>query len=104
MSHGTGRCTLLLIAVLACGATPGKPAKATGRHRTPATRAAAPKPFDAPLGRPPLKPPLVVTGGFGEYRVGHFHAGYDFGTGKKVGQPVFAPLAGHVERIRASGV
>ncbi|TMQ71610.1 MAG: M23 family metallopeptidase [Candidatus Eisenbacteria bacterium] len=51
-----------------------------------------------------MKPPLVVTGGFGEYRVGHFHAGYDFGTNKKVGQPVFAPLSGHVERIRASGV
>jgi hypothetical protein len=26
--------------------------------------------------------------------VGHFHAGFDFGTGRKVGQPVFAPLAG----------
>ena len=49
-------------------------------------------------------PPLAVTGGFGEYRQGHFHAGFDFGTGKKVGQPVFAPLAGHVERIRALGV
>ena len=61
-------------------------------------------PFDAPLARPPLTPPLVVTGGFGEYRVGHFHAGFDFGTGGVVGQPVVAPLAGHVERIRGSGV
>jgi hypothetical protein len=64
----------------------------------------APTPFDAPLGRPPLAPPLVVTGGFGEYRVGHFHAAFDFGTGGVVGKPVFAPLSGHIERIRASGV
>lgn len=60
--------------------------------------------FDAPLAIAPLDTPLVVTGGFGEYRVGHFHAGFDFGTGKKVGATVRAPLPGHVERVRASGV
>lgn len=106
MNHGLGRWSLLLLAVLVCGAAPSQ-SKPRAHHRTAAassTRAEAPKPFDAPLGRSPLKPPLVVTGGFGEYRVGHFHAGYDFGTRKKVGQPVYAPLAGHVERIRASGV
>jgi hypothetical protein len=68
-------------------------------------RAAAPAArFDAPLAIAPLDTPLVVTGGFGEYRVGHFHAGFDFGTGKKVGKSVRAPLPGHVERVRASGV
>ena len=60
--------------------------------------------FDAPLAIAPLDTPLVVTGGFGEYRVGHFHAGFDFGTGKKVGKPVRAPLPGWVARVRASGV
>jgi hypothetical protein len=60
--------------------------------------------FSPPLARPPLDPPLAITGGFGEFRIGHFHAGVDLGTGARVGKPVFAPLAGHVERVRASGV
>jgi hypothetical protein len=60
--------------------------------------------FDQPLAYAPLDTPLVVTGGFGEYRIGHFHAGFDLGTGKSVGKPVRAPLSGHVERVRASGV
>ncbi len=61
-------------------------------------------PFFPPLARPPLDPPLAITGGFGEYRVGHFHAGLDLGTGGHVGKPVYAPLSGQVERVRASGV
>jgi hypothetical protein len=64
----------------------------------------APGRFDAPLTRPPLDPPLVVTGGFGEYRIGHFHAGLDLGTGERVGKSVYAPRSGHIERVRASGV
>ena len=96
MNHGWVRrgfqLSLLGLLAFACGAA------------TPRRGAQPGTPFDAPLGRPPLAPPLIVTGGFGEYRVGHFHAGFDFGTGGKVGRPVFAPLAGHVERIRASGV
>lgn len=53
---------------------------------------------------PPLPPPLVVTGGFGEYRIGHFHAGFDLSTGRRVGKPVRAPESGWVERVRCSGV
>ena len=61
-------------------------------------------PLDPALPKTPLAPPLTVTGGFGEYRVGHFHAGFDFGTKQHVGMHVMAPAAGWVERIRASGV
>src|SRR5262245_11751212 len=129
MSQGMERAIyLFLILLLAGGATPAnkaaapsttaakKPAassattaKKPASSSTAAKKSATPtlpaaKPFDAPLAKSPLTPPLEVTGGFGEYRQGHFHAGFDFGTGKKVGQSVYAPLAGHVERIRASGV
>jgi len=122
MSQGMERAIFLfLILLLAGGATPTKapakkpatssataakkPAGSSSAAKKPASPALpAAKPFDAPLAKSPLTPPLEVTGGFGEYRQGHFHAGFDFGTGKKVGQSVYAPLAGHVERIRASGV
>jgi len=60
--------------------------------------------FDAPLPRTPLAPPLVITGGFGEFRIGHFHAGLDLGTGQRVGRVVLAPARGWIERVRASGV
>ena len=100
MSHGIGprfsRVVFLIGLILFSG--------------TPSRAAAAPRvedalgPFDTPLAAPPLAPPLDLTGGFCEYRVGHFHAGFDFGTGKRVGKPVLAPAKGHVARIRASGV
>jgi hypothetical protein len=61
-------------------------------------------PFFPPLARAPLDTPLVVNGGFCEYRQGHFHAGLDFGTGRVVGKPVYAPLGGWIERVRSSGV
>jgi murein DD-endopeptidase MepM/ murein hydrolase activator NlpD len=57
-----------------------------------------------PLDRPPLDPPLEVTGDFGEYRTGHVHAGLDFATGGVTGRPVFAATAGGIVRVRASGV
>lgn len=57
-----------------------------------------------PLARPPLDPPLRLSGSFGEYRTGHFHAGIDFATGGQVGLPVYASLSGSVLRVRASGV
>ncbi len=57
-----------------------------------------------PVERDPLDAPLRVTGSFGEYRSGHFHAGLDFSTGERVGRPVYAALPGHVVRVRASGV
>ena len=49
----------------------------------------------------PLEPPLVLNGGFGEYRSNHFHAGLDLGTGARVGRPVYAPADGWIERVRA---
>jgi hypothetical protein len=61
-------------------------------------------PLDPALPKTPLPPPLTVTGGFGEFRIGHFHAGLDFGTKQHVGMHVMAPIDGWVERIRASGV
>ena len=57
-----------------------------------------------PLERLPLDPPLRLSGSFGEYRPGHFHAGLDFATGGQVGLPVYAALPGSVVRVRASGV
>lgn len=56
-----------------------------------------------PLEVPPLDPPLRLSGSFGEYRPGHFHAGLDFATGGQVGLPVYASLPGGVVRVRASG-
>ncbi|MBI5169601.1 MAG: M23 family metallopeptidase [Candidatus Eisenbacteria bacterium] len=61
----------------------------------------------APLDRPVEVAPLAsmrLTGGFGELRSNHFHAGLDLSTGGRVGAPVRAPLACTVERVRASGV
>ncbi|MEO5989462.1 MAG: M23 family metallopeptidase, partial [Candidatus Eisenbacteria bacterium] len=52
----------------------------------------------------PLPASSVITGGFGEIRSNHFHAGLDFSTGGRVGVEVRSPLSGWVERIRSSGV
>lgn len=75
-----------------------EPAPAGGRAETPEGLAV----FGSAFAFAPLDT-LRVTGGFGEVRAGHFHAGYDFSTGRRVGRPVRAPLAGRVERVRASG-
>jgi len=89
------------IAVAASLASP----KTAPRPRPRALPPEGPAPrFDLPLQHAPLDTPLVVTGGFGEYRIGHFHAGFDFSTGGETGKRVYAPLAGHIERIRTSGV
>jgi hypothetical protein len=61
-------------------------------------------PFAARLRRRPLAPPVILNGGFGDYRGGHFHAGFDLGTGRRVGRPVRAPESGWIERVRSSGV
>ena len=61
-------------------------------------------PLGPALARAPLDPPLTINGGFGDYRRGHFHAGFDLGTNRRVGKPVRAPESGWVERVRASGV
>ena len=68
-----------------------------------ASRATPPSTQETPL-RPPLDPPLRLTGTFGEARSSHFHAGLDFSTNERVGAPVYAPLDGHLVRVRSSGV
>jgi hypothetical protein len=57
-----------------------------------------------PLPETPLPKPLIFNGGFGDHRIGHFHAGFDLGTGRRVGRPVLAPERGWIERVRSSGV
>lgn len=97
---------LLVLALLPCAAGSGgrvAGAAAASAAATPADTARAPQYFP-PLQRPPLDPPLRLTASFGEYRSGHFHAGLDFSTGERVGQPVYASLPGYVVRVRASGV
>ncbi|HYR68385.1 MAG TPA: M23 family metallopeptidase [Candidatus Dormibacteraeota bacterium] len=89
---------LIIVSVTLLGSTPvslqgANPPNATTQH-----------PFTAPLAETPLAKPLVFNGGFGDYRIGHFHAGFDLGTGRKVGRPVFAPDRGWIERVRSSGI
>ncbi len=62
------------------------------------------EPFAPALTNAPLSGLLDVAGGFCEYRRGHFHAGFDLSTDRRVGRPVLAPLTGTLERVRASGV
>ncbi|HTR97432.1 MAG TPA: M23 family metallopeptidase [Candidatus Acidoferrales bacterium] len=74
---------------------------------SPAPSYAADEPEPPPLGSPLEVTPLAhlrVTGGYGELRANHVHAGLDFSTDGHVGEPVRAPLPGFVERVRASGV
>src|SRR5213592_1204603 len=66
--------------------------------------AAREPPLFAPLSGTPLAKPLVFNGGFGDSRIGHFHAGFDLGTGRKVGRSVLAPGDGWIERVRSSGI
>ncbi|HTO90955.1 MAG TPA: M23 family metallopeptidase [Candidatus Sulfotelmatobacter sp.] len=63
----------------------------------------APRSWFAKFTATPLAPPLTVTGGFGERRPRHFHAGLDLSTGGGVGRPVRAPLDGWIERLRTAG-
>ncbi|HPC17222.1 MAG TPA: M23 family metallopeptidase [Candidatus Hydrogenedentes bacterium] len=49
----------------------------------------------------PLELPRAVTGTFGEYRGGRFHAGIDLMTGQN-GRPVHAPADGYVMRVTCS--
>jgi murein DD-endopeptidase MepM/ murein hydrolase activator NlpD len=91
------------IALALLAATCGGSSREQG-ERTAGAGAAESAPFAPGLAFPPLAGPLDVAGGFCEYRQGHFHAGFDLGTGRRVGRPVLAPLPGSVERVRASGV
>lgn len=48
----------------------------------------------------PLGIDLNVTGSFGELRYNHFHSGVDFGSNRKIGDPVFAVADGEVVRVQ----
>ncbi len=50
----------------------------------------------------PIKIPLLVGGSFGELRPNHFHAGVDFSSNYKIGDPIYAPADGVVNRIKVS--
>jgi len=50
----------------------------------------------------PLKIPISFSGGFGELRKNHFHAGLDFRTSGQIGLPVFAVKNGSIARISIS--
>ena len=76
---------LIAVAAAAAGATP------------------EPRAIFPPFAHAPLDGPLIITGTFGEYRPGRFHAGLDYSTNGEVGKPVYAPLDGWIERIRTSG-
>jgi hypothetical protein len=76
---------------------------APGSPRPAPLADSGPHPIFGPFEHAPLDGPLVVTGSFGEYRPGRFHAGLDYSTGDKVGRPVYAPLDGTIERVRTSG-
>ncbi|HMI30681.1 MAG TPA: M23 family metallopeptidase [Candidatus Limnocylindrales bacterium] len=89
---------LIAVAMVLLGIAP-----AAGATPSPPDASTQP-PFASPLPGTPLAKPLVFNGGFGDYRIGHFHAGFDLGTGRKVGRPVLAPEGGWIERVRSSGV
>ena len=100
------RLALLLLFLLQ---VPGLPARAEVRgaaiergEAMPAARTA--QPVFGPVEHEPLEANPVLTGTFGETRGAHFHAGLDYSTGRQVGVPLFAPLAGVIERARSSGV
>ena len=94
------RRVFVALGILLCGL--GGAASAVRAQVAPPGPVAAPQYFP-PLDHPPLDPPLRLSGSFGEYRPGHFHAGLDLATGGKVGLPAYASLAGRVVRVRASG-
>jgi len=50
----------------------------------------------------PVRIPLLVAGSFGELRPNHFHAGTDLSANYKIGDPVYAPADGMVNRIKVS--
>lgn len=52
--------------------------------------------------RAPLNIPLVLSGGYGEMRNNHFHAGLDIKTQGRTGLPVLAAADGWVSRINVN--
>ena len=63
----------------------------------------APPPPDEPQKLiPPIKPPISLSGNFGELRPNHFHSGLDMRTGGHTGVPVHAVADGYVTRVAIS--
>lgn len=52
--------------------------------------------------RDPLDIPILLAGGYGEIRPGHFHEGLDIKTNGKIGYRVYAAQSGYVSRISVS--
>lgn len=52
--------------------------------------------------RNPLDIPMLLAGGYGEIRPGHFHEGLDLKTEGRIGLPVHAAAAGYISRISIS--
>ena len=50
----------------------------------------------------PLPVPMVLAGGFGELRPGHFHSGLDIKTDGHIGMPVHAAQEGYISRVSVS--
>lgn len=50
----------------------------------------------------PISGDMGLSATFGEYRIGHFHAGLDIRTGGTTGHPVFAVADGYVSRVSVS--
>ncbi len=50
----------------------------------------------------PLKTRIDLSSGFGDFRLGRFHAGIDLRTGGIVGRKVFSPVDGYVWRVSMS--
>jgi len=94
----TGRALLVLAAAM-CGASSPE-----GRDAAPVMAVPEVTSFGPALAADLMTPPLEVTGGFCEYRRGHFHGGFDFSSARRVGRAVMAPAGGWIERVRASGV
>ncbi len=91
-------CAVLVFALAACAVE-----ARGGRTRPTGAGDGERAPFSPALTTAPLAGPLDLAGGFCEYRRGHFHAGFDLGTARRVGRLVLAPLPGTIERVRASG-
>lgn len=51
---------------------------------------------------PPLNPPLILSGNFGELRANHFHRGLDFKTQGLTGLPVYSIADGYISKICVS--
>jgi len=48
----------------------------------------------------PVKTAIDLSNAFGEFRSNRFHAGVDIRTGGKIGTRVYAPVKGHIWRIK----